>query len=70
MESLGNVAVWLRSQPPLSFLLVGFALYSSAVGLVLLWQSVSEGLPVPSLHAPRWAAGRALLKGLARTLGG
>lgn len=70
MESLSNVAGWFWSQPPLSFLLVGLALYSSAVGLVLLWQSVSEGLPVPCLHGSRRAGKGTLREVLVRTLGG
>lgn len=60
MGSLSQITAWLGSQPLLSFLLVGIALYSSAVGIVLLMQSLSEDLAGPCPSDARRAAARAL----------
>ena len=69
MGRFGNLFAWLGSQPPLFLLLIGVALFSSAVGLVLLLQSVCDGLRKACPHDSRRAAGRPLRTPLAKALG-
>ena len=69
MQRLGDLLAWLGSQPPLFLLITGVALYSSAVGLALLLQSVCEDRRKPASSASRRAAARTLLAQAAKTLG-
>lgn len=70
MERFADLFAWLGSQSPLSFLLIGVALYCSAVALALLLQGTRERPAKLCPHDSRRAAGRTLLAQLAKVLAG